>query len=408
MNYIERSIVKNYEQWLNTHKDIDDMECSKKDITACVKYLEHKALRACMVKKYYQRAMVKIIKEIKKSTEEGSLFAPLIEHAFDSKIMNQCEKGTQTRISVTNGAVESPEHFQDSLKTQQTNNTLTTDNNQGNSNIITQKPCTADKCDKDKGNTDLEDLIYILTTSPNFPKNNDNEKTPSPKNKKYEEESIKDINFDNEDDHNDSDHEKTNRETLDERLKKFATLFDIDESNITSEELENTNKPLAINALNNTTEDASPTYDSDSMSSEDDPPSPSKLILDWKSEYAAQNCNLKSILAHLDPFKKDNVQKKFKVLFDIDEPMDLNISLKEASLSRKRTANLVVEILTPYYSRGRIASRNVFKTLAKKITDDILLITNIADIEEVTDKVSAYFKNGKCINAEKDIMDSDK
>ncbi|XP_014290436.1 TNF receptor-associated factor family protein DDB_G0272098 [Halyomorpha halys] len=410
MNHLQRSLVKNYEHWLDSNKDSDDLDCSKEDILKCAKFLEHKALRACMVASYYQRAMVKTMKEIKKSTEEGSLFSPLIEHVFDNKIKNRCEKGTQTSISLTNCKVESPELSEDILQMRQTKETSTIDITLENSNVIIFKPCTTDKCEKDKGNNDLEDLFNILMTSPNFSDKNESEKIPSPKKRKYEEESIENvINLDSVNESNDLTDssfigEKNNSSNLEERLQKFAMLFGEDESNSNSKTLENTNESLNMKSLNSTIEDLSSNYDNDSMIVEDN--APFKLALDWKSEYAAQNCNLKCILNCLDPSKRAKVQRKFKELFGIDKPMNLDISLTEAALSRKRTANLVVGALTPHYLAGKIASRNVFKSLAKKITDDILVVTNVAGLEEVTDKVNAYFENGRCVNSEKDILNA--
>lgn len=410
MNHLQRSLMKNYEHWLDSNKDSDDLDCSKEDILKCAKFLEHKALRACMVASYYQRAMVKTMKEIKKSTEEGSLFSPLIEHVFDSKIKNRCEKGTQTSISLTNCKVESPELSEDILQMRQTKETSTIDITLENSNVIIFNPCSTDNCDNDKGSNDLEDLFNILMTSPNFSEKNDSDKGPSPKKRKHEEEPIENIiNLDNVsvlNDLTDSGYigEKTNTSNLDERLQKFAALFGEDESNSNPKILESTNEPLVIKSLNSTVEDASSTYDNDSIVLEGN--KPFKLALDWKSEYAAQNCNLKCILARLKPIKKIKVQKKFKEIFGIDKPMHLEISLTEAALSRKRTANLVVGALTPHYLGGKIASRNIFKSLAKKITDDILLVTNIAGLEEVTDKVNAYFENGRCINSEKDVLNA--
>lgn len=64
MNHLQRSLVKNYEHWLDSNKDSDDLDCSKEDILKCAKFLEHKALRACMIASYYQRAMVKTVRHL--------------------------------------------------------------------------------------------------------------------------------------------------------------------------------------------------------------------------------------------------------------------------------------------------------------------------------------------------------
>lgn len=113
----------------------------------------------------------------------------------------------------------------------------------------------------------------------------------------------------------------------------------------------------------------------------------------WPSELHLQTINLRALLnaiAEIDYRDYEKIQQKFRNLFGEDEedfidelgpysptPEDNEIIL---SSSRKRIVNYIVNLLMPYLNDKVIASRELFKKVAKRISDAIFQINNFAGI----------------------------
>ncbi|XP_008473964.1 uncharacterized protein LOC103511030 isoform X3 [Diaphorina citri] len=78
---------------------------------------------------------------------------------------------------------------------------------------------------------------------------------------------------------------------------------------------------------------------------------------------------------------------------------------KQSDITRKRIASLVVAELEPYYAGEpkRIGNKNLFKYLAKYITELIYTMNLCPDAAEVHERVAEFFVDGRSINCESDI-----
>lgn len=351
------------------------------------------------------------MKEIKQSTEEGSLFSPLIEQMFDNNCKNtkeksKCDKEIQTNISLmsfkTNECHKISKGEQKPIPVIDTSYT--------NSNLIVINPQSVSSPEQNNSDA-IEDLFNILMHSPSVSDKDKKGRFQSPKKRKLDElndpikcetpshfgEEVthstpandisllancintqsniihvqkKDFSLFSDSGCNDSTYFENEssfsltenpRKNLDERLRSLAVLFG-EESPLS--EGKNT---VVVSNIHLTNDERSPVADN-SFS----------LPHDWKAEYAAQNCHLKILFSRLSSTRHHFLQKRFKELFGSERSIHTHISLNEQALSRKRNASIVVGELTPHYIAGRIASRDVFKGLAKKITDDFVKLPYVA------------------------------
>lgn len=84
--------------------------------------------------------------------------------------------------------------------------------------------------------------------------------------------------------------------------------------------------------------------------------------------------NLECEIEELPPAKKQKLEEKFVQLFGIDHAVDYYcLTNEQKSIAcRKRIAKFVVIELTNFYVKKKIASKQLFKTLAKHITSVLL------------------------------------
>lgn len=84
--------------------------------------------------------------------------------------------------------------------------------------------------------------------------------------------------------------------------------------------------------------------------------------------------NLECEIEEMPPAKKQKLEEKFVQLFGVDHGIDYYFLTDEQKsiACRKRIAKFVVMELTSYYVKKKIASKQLFKTLAKHITSMLL------------------------------------
>ncbi|XP_054272176.1 uncharacterized protein LOC128992563 [Macrosteles quadrilineatus] len=128
----------------------------------------------------------------------------------------------------------------------------------------------------------------------------------------------------------------------------------------------------------------------------------SKRLSNWFAEETAQSCNLSRILMRMTTKQREKVMKKIKDLFGDDHCSQLELSEANIAICRKRIASVVVMELTPVYQAKRIASRHLFKFLAKKITQSIMEKSLAPDTKDIRWRVKKYFDDGKVIMSEAD------
>ncbi|PZC77412.1 hypothetical protein B5X24_HaOG203460 [Helicoverpa armigera] len=106
----------------------------------------------------------------------------------------------------------------------------------------------------------------------------------------------------------------------------------------------------------------------------------------------------------------DKIKEKFAYLFGydsddeeilspLDETPEFVVSCKE------RIAPWVVKLLTPYYIKGHIKGKGIFKALAKHLIRLIYQCSRYPEEYEVTSFVSDFLKNHKTIRCEADFKE---
>ncbi|XP_075227815.1 uncharacterized protein LOC142328157 [Lycorma delicatula] len=131
----------------------------------------------------------------------------------------------------------------------------------------------------------------------------------------------------------------------------------------------------------------------------------------WFIEMTAYYCNFAKVFLSLNDNKKIKVKGRLNKFFGSDNNDDDetsvsdNIELTEGNLSicRKRTANMVVAELTPYFEAKKIPNRDLFKEFAKRVTNSILSRTYASDLRAVNRFITEYFAENDCIKSLDDI-----
>uniref|UniRef100_A0A1B6L9R8 Set2 Rpb1 interacting domain-containing protein n=1 Tax=Graphocephala atropunctata TaxID=36148 RepID=A0A1B6L9R8_9HEMI len=124
----------------------------------------------------------------------------------------------------------------------------------------------------------------------------------------------------------------------------------------------------------------------------------------WFAEEIAQSCNFTRSLLRLSTQQKDRVKIKLKELFGHEDESLTELTEKNITVCRKRIASVVVMELTPIYQAKKIASRHLFKFLAKKITKSLMEHSYAPDTKNIRWKVKEFFSDGKVIMSESDCI----
>ncbi|XP_004519797.1 uncharacterized protein LOC101449851 isoform X2 [Ceratitis capitata] len=111
-NYLEKQLLENICAWRanaaqNNESAKFDLELElveKATLKKCCRHLEDKAIKACMHARRYQRSMLKIIAEVRRSTQEFRLENEikhfLVTEGNKSMLNNQRQKATQTDVQM--------------------------------------------------------------------------------------------------------------------------------------------------------------------------------------------------------------------------------------------------------------------------------------------------------------------
>lgn len=94
--------------------------------------------------------------------------------------------------------------------------------------------------------------------------------------------------------------------------------------------------------------------------------------------------------------KRAKLERRFRELFG--EPT-LSPDIKR----KDEIAAFTVKHLMPMYKKQKIASKDLFKKLAKHISTSVLDKVKTPGEDDVRSKVSEYFRDGKCVSGEEDI-----
>ncbi|XP_073819532.1 uncharacterized protein [Musca autumnalis] len=103
LNYLEKQLTENFLKCYNMEIEIEESECSEKyksSIKKTAHLLEDKAVEACRIAQRYQRAMVKIIAIVRRSTQEQRLISPLESTILNFELTEPQTKATQTEAEI--------------------------------------------------------------------------------------------------------------------------------------------------------------------------------------------------------------------------------------------------------------------------------------------------------------------
>ncbi|GAB0086724.1 hypothetical protein DMENIID0001_008880 [Sergentomyia squamirostris] len=95
LKYLEKLLHSNYETWMLCNPYEDYGQLNLEEMHQCAKILEQKAVKSCMVVNLYRKTMIKIISDIRRDTKNESLSTRLIH--CHKKVREKCvNASTQT------------------------------------------------------------------------------------------------------------------------------------------------------------------------------------------------------------------------------------------------------------------------------------------------------------------------
>ncbi|XP_066602077.1 uncharacterized protein [Prorops nasuta] len=132
----------------------------------------------------------------------------------------------------------------------------------------------------------------------------------------------------------------------------------------------------------------------------------------WFIEKVHQVSKLKQIMnkVSLTNYRKHGkLTKRFSELFgesDDEDMMPVSPICIEEHLTacKERIAPWVVKYLMPFYKKRRIKSRQLFKTVAKHLTDMLIIQNTFPEQDCVNKYIQEYFKNKRNIATKQDIF----
>ncbi|XP_037955358.1 uncharacterized protein LOC119685199 [Teleopsis dalmanni] len=409
LNFLEQQLIANAKMWRVSHDLTLNETKFKEHIHNCAELLEKKAIKSCMMTQIYQRKMLKIIAEVRRSTQQCRLEKTLqseIENIGNIKFVNT---GTQTEnFNIENYDLETI-HSPDKLNTL---NSLC-ENKQiyeyGDSNEIYKR-----KRLKLFKNSNVKSRIK-------YKKFRSNLKADATTNLAY----SKSINPEASCNLNKSEIEV---DEIDAELSKLfyedATEFDqlfgihpnveVDPlvSNILNE-IENSKLPNIEDS--NSKSDISPTYIETNMESNyavSISESNKRLALNqemakdlsqspWPCELFMQRLRLHECLNRLidkDLRWHDLIKCKFRSLFGEDSDDEFTVHSPSIELDDVlinscilRISGWIVQHLMKPYKDGLIANRFLFKKLAKKIAKSIIMENQYPSEQFVKEVIENFF-----------------
>ncbi|KAE8742361.1 hypothetical protein FOCC_FOCC012048 [Frankliniella occidentalis] len=96
--------------------------------------------------------------------------------------------------------------------------------------------------------------------------------------------------------------------------------------------------------------------------------------------------------------KRGSVDKRANVKSKSKKPSENDVELK-------RMAELVVKLLMPYYKKKRITTRDLFKALARALSQHVSKLTKSTDVVGVQKIISKFFETHKSVSSNTDFAD---
>lgn len=384
LTHLTRCLKKNYEEFSGQTADVPDESISRL-VTFHAKYLEKRALRASMRVGVYQRCMVQQVRGIPILSPFLKTFNKIfvkffLSNAFCLLQIDEIKKASkQSRIHPT-FSERRPKTKEFSEKETQTEELENTEMRQSLTKAFGLSP------DYPGGNDQYDELLNILTATQVTPSHSMDMETG------YDSSALGQSTGCEMDTTGENDSFFTQvttdapkqRMNLDDRLKQLGLMFD-DEEDETGETAEPSLEPQVAEFHDCTTSVVEPALKMHRGLS------PS----DWARELTIQADLLQAVLDRKSPLMRAIIERRFRDLFGVDQPAELvevRMETYESQKSpakqpmsptmdtgqegfidlRRTAAGYVVSSLTPYFLKRRIASRQIFKYLARRITDRIL------------------------------------
>ncbi|KAJ8711722.1 hypothetical protein PYW08_008676 [Mythimna loreyi] len=421
MEYVIKLLSNNYE----THQKLVNKNIYLPSaIWTCAKKIEMSAAQACMVAQIYRKNIIPAINELKRDTKKGKLNRRLYEclnkppqNSKKTQTSNtfkdsncQCGHNKRKRHTVP----ESPKQIERQLSNFSDN--LANNHIPPNLHYNYNPPYPLSTCD--------------TTTATLPPMQMQSEvQTMAPPNKSSPM-TAKRISVESQD----SDELMLQLEKLfqgeanDDDLFE-GTLYDKMDS-LPDEQLKKNNDNLNSN-MNNSKQDSVIENHSAQIKllderiaslagllvTNDNVPQKTEIPKNRKSRWLCEEYFLKQKLYELldqigdtDRKKLEKIKEKFIQLFDYDSDDEgilspLDETPEFISSCKERIAPWVVKLLTPYYIKGHIKGKVIFKALAKHLIRLIYQCSRYPREYEVTSFVSDFLKNHRTIRCEADFKE---
>ncbi|KAF6212663.1 hypothetical protein GE061_013189, partial [Apolygus lucorum] len=364
LKHLERCLKKNYE-------DSNKATIEQDEVAFHAKHLEKKALRLSMRVGIYQRYMVREMEAIKKASKKNLIHPTFSKRKF--RRIESAEKETQTEETSTK--CEEKTEMQNML-----------------SSAFGVDPGYPGE---HEGIDSYEELLNILTSSPHLMQEQANISQD------YDATLPRLFHVSQDDSYSHSFPDSPKRRlNLDERLQQLGLWCDEDNEPQSTEVPKKAPEPVEPPCskeipIRNSIEEPAFKISKRSM-----------LPSDWSEEVVIQTELMEAILKRKSPLKRAVIQRRFRDLFGYEGDLPelvAETSQEELLEARRHVAGQVVKALTPFYMQGRIGTRLVFKSLAKRITDRLLAKTMTPDPKEAKKEVKICFALKPEILTPKDI-----
>uniref|UniRef100_A0A1B6IJH8 Set2 Rpb1 interacting domain-containing protein n=1 Tax=Homalodisca liturata TaxID=320908 RepID=A0A1B6IJH8_9HEMI len=402
LNHLQQALSQNFKNWYKNTEELP--ECLVQElVNKWSLVLEQKAIRACMMSELYRRNMVSSIKEIKASTNEERLYIddismsslkskiPLDKNIQTEKFGSEVETQTQAPIS---SLLELPLPVSPSSRPYDPAIEFS-------STVSSTIPQSSDVCNI-TSTSDFCDPAQILF---NIVKSTDKRNIVGSIDKHrdcYDNSTEQKLDYENCFEDNVFQKSKSsyrNLKTCDPTLVPLKgqivegchkpssgdNLKDNLDSRLTAMGL--------LGAIDIETERAIAELANEKSKKNN-----------WFAEEIAQSCNFTRSFLRLSTQQRKRVNIKIEKLFGNENNPLTELTEKNITICRKRIASVVVMELTPIYQAKKIASRHLFKFLAKKITKSLMDNSYAPDTKNIRWKVKEFFSDGKVIMSESDCV----
>lgn len=409
-------------------------------VNLCMAELEKQALRRCMIAKMYCKGMTNMINEVKTCTKNSMIYdllkqiiesnnkIPICDEYFKAENITNKSKGIDVSVN-TEEKCNKTTSTQTEIWTDPDNNLINNCPVNTFSTDLVNKPNLPHSSFNVKSEI-LESNIFNNLNSLLKPSFSSNSSSDAHMEVKYMYESSEFKNLQRKDeqensttndilsinallrdlqDSSESEHEQKYSDPPEPDLKPESDSDSSESGSKSESEYEQEYSKLEEHLIENNKSSKNSTELTKPINIEPCIVRPNKIseILSnkLKSERVAKSYEFQKSMKKLSRRLQKRLNQKFNYLFETSHSYELDPLSEEEEriIVHKRIAKMVVEVMTPYYTSRRINNKNVFKSLARLISKNLMNRTYDQDERTVAREVGKYFTGNRCIKTVEDF-----